>query len=120
MKASELRDLKPLELNKRLDELKSELFNLRFQHAINQLDNPQRIVVVKREIARLKTVMHESDVAVIVPKETAAAQKGDKPEKKAKKAKADDAKAADEKKPAKKPAAKKAPAKKAVAEDKAE
>ncbi|MDL2294576.1 50S ribosomal protein L29 [Ruminococcaceae bacterium OttesenSCG-928-D13] len=57
MKASELRDMKGPELNKKLDELKAELFNLRFQHAINQLDNPQRIKVVKRDIARVKTVL---------------------------------------------------------------
>ena len=57
MKASELRDMKPIELNKKLIELKEELFNLRFQHAINQLENPQRIKVVKRDIARVKTVM---------------------------------------------------------------
>lgn len=58
MKASELRDMKPVELNKKLDELKAELFNLRFQHAINQLENPQRIKAVKRDIARVKTVMN--------------------------------------------------------------
>ena len=57
MKASELRDMKPVELSKKLDELKQELFNLRFQHAINQLDNPQRIKTVKHDIARVKTVM---------------------------------------------------------------
>lgn len=57
MKASELRDMKPLELNKKLGELKAELFNLRFQHAINQLENPQRITAVKRDIARVKTVL---------------------------------------------------------------
>lgn len=57
MKASELREMKPVELSKKLDELKAELFNLRFQHAINQLDNPQRIKTVKRDIARVKTVM---------------------------------------------------------------
>ena len=62
MKASELRDMKPIELNKRLVELKEELFNLRFQHAINQLDNPQRIKTVKREIARVKTVMGGIDL----------------------------------------------------------
>ena len=63
MKASELRDMKPVELNKKLDELKQELFNLRFQHAINQLENPQRIKVVKRDIARVKTVMCGIDLA---------------------------------------------------------
>lgn len=57
MKANELREMKPVELNKKLDELKQELFNLRFQHAINQLDNPQRIKTVKRDIARVKTVL---------------------------------------------------------------
>lgn len=62
MKASELRDMKPAELNKKLDELKAELFNLRFQHAINQLENPQRIKTVKRDIARVKTVMGGMDL----------------------------------------------------------
>ena len=57
MTASELREMKPTELDKKLVELKGELFNLRFQHAINQLDNPQRIKEVKRDIARVKTVM---------------------------------------------------------------
>ena len=57
MKASELQDMKQAELNKKLDELKQELFNLRFQHAINQLDNPLRIKAVKRDIARVKTVL---------------------------------------------------------------
>ena len=63
MKASELRDMKPVELDKKLDELKQELFNLRFQHAINQLDNPQRIKTVKRDIARIKTVICGMDLA---------------------------------------------------------
>ena len=62
MKASELRDMKPVELNKKLTELKEELFNLRFQHAINQLDNPLRIKTVKRDIARVKTVMNGIDL----------------------------------------------------------
>ena len=60
MTASELREMKPTELDKKLVELKGELFNLRFQHAINQLDNPQRIKEVKRDIARVKTVMGAS------------------------------------------------------------
>ena len=46
------------ELNKKLVELKEELFNLRFQHAINQLENPGRINTVKKDIARVKTVLH--------------------------------------------------------------
>ena len=55
MKAAELREMSNAELTKKLAELKAELFNLRFQHAINQLDNPLRIKAVKRDIARVKT-----------------------------------------------------------------
>ena len=62
MKASELRDMKPVELTKKLDELKQELFNLRFQHAINQLDNPGRIETVKRDIARVNTVLRANEL----------------------------------------------------------
>lgn len=60
MKAVELRDLTELELNEKLADLKSELFNLRFQHAINQLDNPKRISAVKKDIARIKTVLTQN------------------------------------------------------------
>ena len=56
MKANEIRELSPAELNEKLASLKSELFNLRFQLAVNQLDNPMRITAVKRDIARIKTV----------------------------------------------------------------
>ena len=59
MKASEIRELTAEELSAKLKELKTELFNLRFQHAINQLDNPHRIVEVKRDIARVMTVLQE-------------------------------------------------------------
>ncbi len=59
MKAAELRELSGVELNKKLAELKEELFNLRFQHAINQLDNPGRIEIVKKDIARVLTVLAE-------------------------------------------------------------
>ena len=62
MKASELRALSAEELNKKLDDLKSELFNLRVQHAINQLDNPMKIVEVKKDIARAKTVLREAEI----------------------------------------------------------
>ena len=61
MKANELRDMSAAELTKKLAELKEELFNLRFQHAINQLENPMRIKAVKKDIARIKTVMHALD-----------------------------------------------------------
>ena len=63
MKASEIRELTPAELENKLRDLKKELFNLRFQHAINQLDNPMRISAVKKDIARILTVMHESNDA---------------------------------------------------------
>ena len=53
MKAKELREMTDVELNKQLKDLKAELFNLRFQHAINQLDNPVRIDAVKKDIARV-------------------------------------------------------------------
>ena len=61
MKASEIRDLSMQELNEKLAELKQELFNLRFQHAINQLDNPLRMKAVKRDIARVKTFIRKQE-----------------------------------------------------------
>ena len=61
MTAKELRDLTQSELELKLKDLKQELFNLRFQLAINQLDNPMRITAVKRDIARVSTVMRELD-----------------------------------------------------------
>ena len=57
----ELRNMNAEELNAKLTELKEELFNLRFQHAINQLDNPQRMVEVKRNIARVMTILSEKN-----------------------------------------------------------
>lgn len=57
MKASELRELSVEELQEKLKSLKEELFNLRFQLAINQLENPMRIKAVKKDIARVQTVM---------------------------------------------------------------
>ena len=62
MKAKELREMTDVELNKQLKDLKAELFNLRFQHAINQLDNPDRIDAVKKDIARVMTIMAEKNV----------------------------------------------------------
>lgn len=63
MKASEIRELTAEELNSKLSDLKAELFNLRFQLAINQLDNPTRISAVKRDIARVKTVIRENELS---------------------------------------------------------
>ncbi len=63
MTATELRELPDDELRVKLDEGKEELFNLRFQVVTGQLDNPRRIKEVKREIARVLTVMRERDIA---------------------------------------------------------
>ena len=61
MKAAELKTLTVDELNAKLKELKTELFNLRFQHAINQLENPHKIADVKRDIARVMTVLNQKN-----------------------------------------------------------
>jgi len=61
VKANEFRKMTAEELEAKLKELKSELFNLRFQHAINQLDNPLRIAAVKKDIARVMTVINEKN-----------------------------------------------------------
>ena len=62
MKASEIREMTADELNSKLADLKAELCNLRFQLAINQLDNPMRISAVKKDIARVKTVIRENEL----------------------------------------------------------
>ena len=62
MNAKEIRQNDMSELNKKLKDLKEELFNLRFQLAINQLENPMRIVAVKKDIARIKTVIRETEI----------------------------------------------------------
>ena len=59
MKAAELRSMSVEALESKVKELKAELFNLRFQHAINQLDNPHKMTEVKRDIARVMTVLQE-------------------------------------------------------------
>lgn len=61
MKATELRAMTVEQLNAKLAELKKELFNLRFQHAINQLENPHKLEEVKRDIARVMTVLNEKN-----------------------------------------------------------
>ena len=61
MKASEVRELTTAELESKLKDLKAELFNLRFQLAINQLDNPMRISAVKKDIARVHTVLTQME-----------------------------------------------------------
>lgn len=57
-----IRELSTTELENKLGELKKELFNLRFQHAINQLDNPMRLKAVKKEIAIIKTIVRENEL----------------------------------------------------------
>ncbi len=59
MKASEIRDLNLDEMNRKVSDLKEELFNLRFQHEIGQLEDPQKMKQTKRDIARLKTIIRE-------------------------------------------------------------
>ena len=62
MNIQEIREKNTAELEKALKDLKEELFNLRFQLAINQLDNPTRITAVKRDIARVNTVLRENEL----------------------------------------------------------
>lgn len=62
MKAVEIRQMSNVELNEKLTDLKAELFNLRFQLAVNQLENPMRIKAVKKDIARIKTILRELEV----------------------------------------------------------
>ena len=59
---AKIRELSDAELVKKLDDLKKELFNLRFQHAVNQLDNPMRLKAVKKEIALVKTIIRENEL----------------------------------------------------------
>ena len=63
MKAKEIRELSVEELEVKLTELKKDLFNLRLQNATNQLDNPTRIADVKRDIARVNTILRERQLA---------------------------------------------------------
>ena len=63
MKASEIRKMSAAELNEKLVSLKKDLFFLRMQHATNQLDNPIKIAEVKRDIARVKTIISEQQTA---------------------------------------------------------
>ena len=62
MKVKEIRNNTLPELNEQLAKLKEELFNLRFQLAINQLENPMRITAVKKDIARIKTIIRENEI----------------------------------------------------------
>lgn len=64
VKAKEIRQMSDKELHEKLMDLKSELFNLRFQLATGQLDNPMRIKAVRKDIARIKTIMRERELGI--------------------------------------------------------
>jgi large subunit ribosomal protein L29 len=64
MKANEIRNLSTAELQSKINELKEELFNLRFQLATGQLDNPMRIRQVRKDIARAKTILRERELGI--------------------------------------------------------
>ena len=64
MKATEIRKMSPADLEAKLAELKKDLFYLRMQHATNQLDNPVKINAVKKDIARIKTIIREKETKV--------------------------------------------------------
>lgn len=62
MKANEIREMTPAELEGKLSQLKKDLFTLRMQHATNHLDNPTKISAVRRDIARVKTVIRQKQL----------------------------------------------------------
>ena len=64
MKAKEIRQLSVEELDNKLLELKAELFNLRFQLATGQLDNPMRVKAVRKDIARIQTILKERELGI--------------------------------------------------------
>ena len=64
MKVNEIRDMSPDEQSQKLQSLKEELFNLRFQHATGQLENPMRLREVKKSIAQVKTILRENELKI--------------------------------------------------------
>ena len=64
MKAKELRAMSVADLEAKVNDLKKDLFFLRMQHATNQLDNPVKIAAVKKDIARIKTIISEKETAI--------------------------------------------------------
>ena len=62
MKASEVRDLSPEEIRQKLNEFTEEQFNLRFQQATDQLENPMRLRHIRQDIARMKTILRELEL----------------------------------------------------------
>ena len=65
MELKKLRELTEVELNTELDKMKKELFNLRFQHVTGQLENPVKMRELKRDIARVKTIIREKELAKV-------------------------------------------------------
>ena len=65
MELKEMRDMTEVELNTELSKMKKELFNLRFQHATGQLENPVQMRELKRNIARVKTIIREKELAKV-------------------------------------------------------
>ena len=65
LKGKEIRDMSRDEMEQRLVEVKEELFNLRFQNATGQLDNYKRIRELRHDVARLKTIMRQQDIAAV-------------------------------------------------------
>lgn len=63
MKASDIRKLTPEEMEAKIASLQQELFNLRFQHKTGQLENPKKLMLIKRDISRLMTIKHESRIS---------------------------------------------------------
>ena len=64
MKAKELRAMSVADLEAKVNDLKKDLFFLRMQHATNQLDNPVKLAAVKKDIARIKTIIREKETAI--------------------------------------------------------
>lgn len=62
MKAAEIRELTPVEIGSKIADLTHELFNLRFQHATGQVENPMKLKAAKRKIARFKTILREKEL----------------------------------------------------------
>ena len=65
MELKKMRDMTEIELNTELSKMKKELFNLRFQHATGQLENPVQMRELKRNIARVKTIIREKELAKV-------------------------------------------------------
>ena len=65
MELKKMRELTDVELNTELDKMKKELFNLRFQHVTGQLENPVKMRELKRDIARVKTIIREKELAKV-------------------------------------------------------